>query len=975
MSSKFEGDFQKEYKNLNLAQKEAVDAISGPVMVVAGPGTGKTQILALRIANILEMTDIKADGILCLTFTNSGVEAMQKRLNRYIGKTSEKVNISTFHGFGMKIIEEHFKVLGLTEPPKLLEDTDRAMFFDQILRGNDWEYLRPRGNSMKYFHDLKSLISLLKRERITREDFEASINKEIELLEKDESSFSSRGESKGKLKKEVMAEIEGLERSKEIARFISLYEEAKKEKNLLDYDDILESLVNIVETSDEAASLIRERYLYILIDEHQDSSRVQNEFLVSVWGSVERPDIFVVGDDRQLIYGFAGASIQYFAGFKNTFPDAKLITLVDNYRSTQVILDASHALLKSVLSDKKLRSQSGEDHPIRLIEADTPEEEILAASLDIKNRIKEGINPDHCAILVPKNRQVKTTLELLHEEGVPIGTLEALSLFDQDETGALLRVLKIINNGDVVSLALSFFDRISGIKPTEAHAFIASQYMREFSFEKILEKNPTLFSSGDNVEKWIGKLAKWKEDSKDGDPRSLIQTIGKELFEGGQSQNIVSGGEILDTVLGLLLREEDKNPGLTLAQFVSYLEKLEFYGEHVPILTKSSEGVKVLTMHSSKGLEFDYIWIAHMDEKSLAGGRRMGFTLPESIARKVEDRDIDSIKRKLYVAITRAKRFCTLSYAKESLRGGEQELAKVVADLPAEVFGKDKPGISNKKPVKNSDLSDLVKLVKDKYKDRYVSVSLLNNFFECPWKWYFENLLQLPKTKIETLEFGSIVHSSVDRILKMENIPDDSEIETMVAEEVLSRGFDDPRDGARMGKEILRLVLSWAKSRLSEIELSRKTEESISLKTDDYPHLKIYGKIDLIENLTGNAVRVTDFKTGGVRKKSEIEKMDEEGRMSGNLRQLAMYSYLLRENPKWKADVRESRLEFLEAKNTKEGIYSRVITTEDMELLKKDITDYDALVKSGDWISRECHYNSYGRGTECEYCKMAEIFK
>ena len=303
------GDYKSEYKKLNRAQKEAVDTIDGPVMVVAGPGTGKTQVLALRIANILEKTDIKGDGILCLTFTNSGVDAMRERLRRYIGEAAEAVNIFTFHSFGMKIIGENFSVLGLKEAPKLLEDTERAIFFDQILNENDWEYLRPRGNSMRYFQDLKSVISLLKRERITAEDFEVAIKKEIKFLEQDEGSRSTRGESKGELKKEILKEIEGLERSLEIVKFISLYEEAKKEKNLLDYDDVLESLVRIVEESNDVASTVRERYLYILIDEHQDSSRVQNEFLMKVWGSVERPDIFVVGDDRQLIYGFSGASI------------------------------------------------------------------------------------------------------------------------------------------------------------------------------------------------------------------------------------------------------------------------------------------------------------------------------------------------------------------------------------------------------------------------------------------------------------------------------------------------------------------------------------------------------------------------------------------------------------------------------------------------------------------------------------------
>ncbi|MEX2028833.1 MAG: UvrD-helicase domain-containing protein, partial [Candidatus Curtissbacteria bacterium] len=348
-------DFDAQYEKLNKKQKEAVEALEGPVMVVAGPGTGKTQVLALRIANILKKTDIKADGILALTFTNSAVDAMRERLVRYIGEAGTEVNIKTFHSFGMDVIGQHFRELGLTEAPKLMEESDLAIFFDRLLHEYDWEHLRPRGDSARYFSDLKSLISLLKRERIGAEEFESAVMGDIERIKNDEENISSRGQRKGELKKEAENEIERLTRTLEVAKFFKVYEDEKKKKNVFDYDDVLENLVRLSEDSDDVASEIREKYLYVLIDEHQDSSRVQNEFLIKVWGGVERPDIFVVGDDRQLIYGFSGASIDHFQGFRKTFTGAKLITLLDNYRSTQVILDASHALLESVMSPEKLQ--------------------------------------------------------------------------------------------------------------------------------------------------------------------------------------------------------------------------------------------------------------------------------------------------------------------------------------------------------------------------------------------------------------------------------------------------------------------------------------------------------------------------------------------------------------------------------------------------------------------------------------------
>ena len=331
------------------------------------------------------------------------------------------------------------------------------------------------------------------------------------------------------------------------------------------------------------------------------------------------------------------------------------------------------------------------------------------------------------------------------------------------------------------------------------------------------------------------------------------------------------------------------------------------------------------------------------------------------------------LKRQLYVAITRAKRFCTVSYALKSYTGGDQELAHIVADIEKNfekqtadetekiILNSDEKAFVEKKSKeeKHVDINDLIKLVARDYEDRKVSVSLLNNFFECPWKWYFRNLLQLPEDKNESLEFGSKIHSVIDKILKQRKIPTQKELEEIIGDD----------------KEVLKIISRWVKNRLPKIAPKRENEQSVSAKDARFPHLNIYGKIDLIENLNVNNVRVTDFKTGNVRKKSEIEKMDPEGRMSSYLRQLTMYSYLIKQSPKWKMEVSESRLEFLEAKKENETFYDRFITAKEIDLLIKDIKDYDEFVKSGTWVNRPCNYNAYGKNTECEYCKMAEIYK
>ena len=995
--------FKEEYKKLNKEQKDAVDSIDGPVMVVAGPGTGKTQILALRIANILEKTDTGADGILCLTFTNSGVHAMRDRLRKYIGPTGSKVNVSTFHSFGMKIIEEFYAVLDLETMPKLMDETESIALCDAILNDNPWEHISPRSDTGRHFRDLKSLISLFKREGITAPDFLIQIERDIDHLQNSEESISTRVESKGQLKKDVIRKIESLNRSREVVKFFEMYEMAKKEKNVLDYDDVLEYAVKIVEESEDAGASIRERYLYVLIDEHQDSSGVQNDFLKKVWADTEKPNIFVVGDDRQLIYGFGGASLSYFEGFKHSFGKAKLITLIDNYRSTQVILDSSHLLLESTLTKDKLISHHKGSHPLKLIECDYPRDEIIACGLDIKEKIKSGVDINDCAILVPKNKQARSAIAVLSDMGLQVSGRDTLRLFDSVEFQSFIRVLKIINNpNDIILFTESLFDPLSNIDPISAHRFIKEHDIKKiFLLDLLADEKPSLFADEDGVKSWIKKLVGWIEQIENINTHALIQTIGDEflLNTAKSHEELVTRVEVIRTLIHLVLSQIEKNPKLTLKEFLNFIDRLESYDENIPLAVfGSEEGIKVLTLHSSKGLEFDYVWIAHMDEKSLNSGKRQAFTLPENIQVKVEQKDAEVIKRQLYVAITRAKRFCNISYAIHSYTGGDQELAHIVADLPEGVFEKqtfteteqmilkyDPKAYIEKTEIKKDPvkLAELKKLVAKEYEDRNVSVSLLNNFFECPWKWYFRNLLQLPEPTGESLEFGNAVHNSIDKILKLGKMPTKKEVENIVHEEVLKRKYQSEVKYKHVEKEVLEIITDWVKDRLPEIEKNHENEKSISFHDDRFPHLNIYGKIDLIESLDAQNVRVTDFKTGSVKKRNDIEKMVEypstvlgtSSRMNNYLRQLAMYSYLIQESPKWRKSVSESRLEFLEAKNKNEAIYSKKISNEEIVLLVKDIKDYDELLKNGDWLNLPCNYNPYGKNTECEYCKRAEIYK
>jgi DNA helicase-2/ATP-dependent DNA helicase PcrA len=995
-----EGDFKLQYKKLNPAQREAVETIEGPVMVVAGPGTGKTQILSLRIANILEKTDTKADSILCLTFTNSGVRAMRERLRAYIGGEAGKVNVSTFHSFASSIIDEHYGVLGFSEAPELLDDKQKVVLYDRLLESKDWKYIKPRSHTSRYFKDLMSLISILKRERITPEQLVEFLKQEVEELKNDENNISSRGITKGQLKKEVQNKIESLEKTLEATEFYALYEEEKLsgEKVLFDYDDVLEGLVKIIEESEEVCDALREGYQYILVDEHQDSSGIQNEFLEGVWAEVEKPNIFVVGDDRQLIYGFGGASLEYFENFKHSFGKAKLITLVENYRSTQKILDSAHELLKSSITPEKLKSNKKENHPIRLIEATYQRDEIIAAGLEIKKLTDSGeIDINDVALLVPKNFQARSAIIILEDLGLPVVKEEKVNLFGLEETQSFLNVLRVLADPtDDVAFSRTLFSPLTDIPQLDAYKYVKGSNMRDFSLltklgEKKESNNQTLFVDDDKVGIWIEKLGRWLENVNNMSVYSFIQQVGQGFLIDPVSEHkdLVVRIEVIRTLLHLVLMLEERGEKATLPKFLKFIDKIEEYGENIPLaVLAGGEGVRVLTLHGSKGLEFDFVWIAHVDEGSLRGRRRGGFALPEVVKKRIEERDEKTIRRELYVAITRAKKHCTLSYASHSYTGGGLKLSPILEELSG-FFEIENKEVTDKKIMdagpefyvqrkekqeKNTTLEELTKLVANDYENRKVSVSLLNNFFECPWKWYFRNLIQLPEKVGNSLIFGNMVHNSIDRILKLEDRRvKKEEIEKIVNSEYL-RNIDVENESLK--KEALSVVTRWVDERLGEIEKKYENEKSIALRDEKFSHLSVYGKIDLVEMLGEGKVRVTDFKTGKARRKSDIEKVDDEGRMSDYMRQLAMYAYLLSESPKWKKDVEEVRLEFVESTDKKNYYYSTQVNEEQIDLLKRDIEDYDKLVSSGAWTSRPCNFKSYGRSNAvCEYCKLARIYK
>jgi DNA helicase-2/ATP-dependent DNA helicase PcrA len=340
--------FQTEYARLNDQQKKAVDQIEGPVMVIAGPGTGKTQILSARIGRILlSDAQIEPDNILCLTYTDAGVVAMRRRLAQFIGPDAYRVSLFTFHAFCNEVIQDN---LGLFEKTSLdpISDLERIELLKELIDGfgKDHPLKRYRGDVYFEINSLQSLFSLMKREGWTADYICQKVDEYIKDLPNRDGYTAKRATKeykKGDLRTDKIAEQqERMQKLLAACKEFSKFQEMMRKRNRYDFDDMINWVINAFGENEDLLRQYQEKYQYILVDEYQDTSGSQNrivELLINYW---DKPNVFVVGDDDQSIYRFQGANVENMLAFGNSFgQDLMTVVLTDNYRSTQPILDIS----------------------------------------------------------------------------------------------------------------------------------------------------------------------------------------------------------------------------------------------------------------------------------------------------------------------------------------------------------------------------------------------------------------------------------------------------------------------------------------------------------------------------------------------------------------------------------------------------------------------------------------------------------
>ena len=437
-------NFLESYKRLNPEQKKAVDTIEGPVMVIAGPGTGKTEVLTMRIANIIDKTDTPPEAILALTFTESGVASMRKRLAELIGTAAYRATIETFHGFANMAIKNYPdkfpEIIGSTS----ITDIDQVRILRYIIDATQLKALKPFGDRYYYLWHVLRAITELKQQGISPEEFKKIILKEKEDFECIDNLYYESGAHKGKMKGKYADSQKHIERNGEVTVIYEKYQAALRAGKQYDYSDMIMYAMLALKNDEDFRLTLQESYLYFLVDEHQDTNDAQNKIIELLASFHKNPNLFVVGDEKQAIFRFQGASIANFFHFKKLYKDITLIPLLNNYRSTQTILDAAQVVSPR---DIPLKAKAGKpEFPIQLATLSSMEVEYFSIAQKIKELLGKKAAPEEIAVLYRENRDAIPLARMLEKQNISFNIESDQDVLGDEDISKILRILRAVQH-------------------------------------------------------------------------------------------------------------------------------------------------------------------------------------------------------------------------------------------------------------------------------------------------------------------------------------------------------------------------------------------------------------------------------------------------------------------------------------------------------------------------------------------------
>jgi DNA helicase-2/ATP-dependent DNA helicase PcrA len=1017
--------FNKIYASLNAQQKVAVDTIEGPVMVIAGPGTGKTQILSARIGKILLETDTAPENILCLTYTDAGAVAMRKRLLGFIGPDAYKVNIYTFHAFCNDIIQEN---LSLFEKTSLdpISDLEKIDLFKQLI--DSFEKNNPlkryRGDVYFEINNLQQLFSTMKKEGWTPEFIQEKIDAYLkDIPTRDEFLYKKAYKQfkAGDLKEnKILEEQEKMARLSAAVNEFPHFQQLMRRRNRYDFDDMINWVIKAFEENPTLLSRYQEQFLYILVDEYQDTSGTQNklvELLINYW---EQPNVFVVGDDDQSIYRFQGANVENMIGFAKRYQeDLVKIVLTNNYRSTQPILDISKTLidrnderlikqiegLSKTLTSSNASLQHITDAPL-IVEYESVRQEMIAICLNVQALLNEGVLPGRIGIIYKENKYGEALTQFLKQRNIAVYSKRNLNILEIPLAKKIILFLQYLAaekdtsfGGEEMLFEILHFDWFN-IPPIQIATMTAAVADRKFgdnktSLRKLLYEKTTapaadLFSAAPPQGFKIASNAVEKLIS-DSSNCTLINLFENLVRDTQLLSWIMNSDEkhwhlqVLTALFEFVKEEASRNPSLTLEQLVNIFSLMEKEDLNLPLVqvSGSEKGVNLLTAHGSKGLEFEHVFFAGCNASSWEKKRKPGggYTFPDTLFQsQPKQSEEEELRRLFYVALTRAELKLNISYSKYRNDGKPLEPSMFLAEiqdehaLPIQQIVLDPAIISEFALVQfEEEQAPEIEKVEVDFIDRMLekfvmNVTALNNYLKCPLQFYYQNLVRVPSGKSEATEFGSAVHYALEKLFsKMQATDQFPELPEFINdfEWYMHRhreNFTKEEFNRRMeyGQEVLTNYYHQYINSWNKIVAVERNIRNVVVAG-----VPLKGKLDKLE-FDGKSVNVVDYKTGDIEKaKKKLHGPQEDDPNGGDYwRQAVFYKILIDnyEQKSWK--VVSTEFDFIEPDKKKQYRKEKIVikeedittVTQQIKMVWKKIQDRELYTGCG---KKECNWCNF----------------
>ncbi|MEJ7822999.1 MAG: ATP-dependent DNA helicase, partial [Chitinophagaceae bacterium] len=1005
-------NFKEEYEKLNTEQRKAVDSIEGPVMVIAGPGTGKTQILAARIGKILLEAEVLPHNILCLTYTDAGVVAMRRRLVQFIGADAYRVNIFTFHAFCNDVIQDN---LSLFDKNSLnpVSDLQRIQLMKELIDAFPKNHLlkRYRGDVYCEIYSLTKLFSTMKNEGWVPAFINQKIDEYLKDLPTRDEYFYKRASGpfkKGDLKINALEnEKSKMERLRCAVNEFDNFQKLMHKNNLYDFDDMINWVIKVFEENKNVLANYQEKFQYILVDEFQDTSGTQNkiiELLISYWQS---PNIFVVGDDDQSIFRFQGANVENMGTFADGYSDLLKVVLTNNYRSTQPILNISKTLIgnnnerlinklpglsKELISSRIELKDVLHDPVVR--EYQSLKDEMVHITLQVQELLQQGIEPNRIAVIYKENKYGEELIKYFRLKGIPVFSKRSINILENAFAKKIIQILRYVAAeheipyaGDELLFEILHFDFYQ-IPPIEVAKLTVEvnqkKYNELFSLRRLLVERSnqppaSLFDKGlnDQLKKVSAILEKLIADVSNVTLQRLFENI---INDAGVLQYIMQSNDkivlmqILTALFDFIKEETARAALLTVKGLMEILDLMQHENISLPLvqISGSDNGVNLLTAHGAKGLEFEHVFFAganaHFWEKKKVQNK--GFLFPDTMFSSLPTcSPEEELRRLFYVALTRAEQHLYISYFIFRADGKEVEPSMFIHEiLQTHPLPIDKIIVpqqqttefemlhfTTQKPEIEKAEEDFISRLLEKFS---MNVSALNNYLNCPLEFYFKTLIRIPSGKSENLEFGSAMHFAVQRLF--EKMQGNEQQVFNQADLITDFKWYMVRHRENFTKEAFERRLEYGEEILNNyyaqyVNTWNKiiaVERNIQVIYKDIP---IKGKIDKLEFI-GKEVNVVDYKTGdptSIWTRGKLKRPNEKEPKGGDYwRQAVFYKILVDryENKQWKAV--STTFDFIEPdKNKQYHTEKIIIDPEDIETVTQQIIEVWNKIQNRDFYT------------------------